>query len=36
MHVADIPRQWLLGSVMMGMGWIILTNGFMAFVGRKR
>ena len=36
--VADIPRQWLLGSVIIGTLWILLANGFVAFVqaGRQR
>ena len=32
--IADLPRQGLLGHVIVGMFWIVLVNGYVAFVRR--
>jgi hypothetical protein len=31
--IADLPRQWLLGSVITGVVWIVVV-GYVAFVRR--
>ena len=30
--VADIPRLWLVGNVIIGVLWIVLANGVVVFV----
>ena len=32
--IADVPRQLLLGTVIVGLAWIVLANLFMFFVNR--